>query len=406
MALLQLCTEIGLKVEVAHANFKLRGSESDADAALVKEVCAGRGIPCHIRELPIDKSKAKDGVQAEARKLRYAWFHGLLEERGCGALLTAHHLNDRVETFFMHLMRGSGLRGLRSIPRREGHALRPLLDWTRGDLEAYANAQGLRWREDASNATDAYLRNRIRQDLMPAFEGLAEHGLEATGRSMDFLEEAHQLMLAQAETFADEWIQALPAGMEALPLRALDRLADSGTLRKYFFERYSFGPAKAEEVMALRHSQSGRMCAGSHWEAWRDRERILFCRKAQVERPVQYLSQPDGSFEAEISLRWHVLEAGEIAPSPNPQNALLDLSLLEWPLLLRPWQPGDRFVPSGMRGSKKLSDYLTDLKLSVPEKRHVWVLCSGEDVCWVPGYRVDERYRWKGEAEAVLFELQ
>lgn len=404
MSLLQLCHDAGLHISVAHANFRLRGPDSDADQALVESRCKALGINCYSKALPINKQALKDGLQAEARRLRYGWFENLMAETSAEYLLTAHHLNDRLETFFINLLRGAGLKGLASIPERNDYILRPLLDFSRADLEAYAKSVGLSWRDDASNASDAYLRNRIRQQVIPALLELHPQALESAARSMQHMQAADVEMEAAAALFAEANLQPMAEDMWRLPLSALAHLRDNSTLAKYFFESLGFGADGMAAVLALADSPSGKMAEGSKLDAWRDRDAIVFAEREMSSPEPVLLHDIEGQIEHPFPLRWQRLSAAS-ADDMGPHIALLALDKLQFPLTLRRWRPGDRFVPSGMRGSKKLSDFLTDLKLSVPEKQRVWVLCSGADICWVVGRRVDERYRWKGEGDLLYVSM-
>ncbi len=401
MSLLQLCHATGLHISVAHANFKLRGPDSDADQELVEARCKALGITCHTKELPIAKEALPDGLQAEARRLRYEWFESLMADTGADHLLTAHHLNDRLETFFIHLLRGAGLKGLASIPERNGYVLRPLLGFSKAELEAYAKRVHLIWREDASNDGDAYLRNRIRQQVIPALMGVDRQALYMAARSMNHLQAADAEMEAAAALFAEANLQPMAEGMHRLPLNALAHLRENSTLAKYFLEHMDFGTEGMHPLLRLTDCPPGKMAEGSKRDAWRDRDSIVFAeRETSPPEPVQ-LYEMEGQMSKPFQLSWKLLGDQAAPTETQPHTALLALDKLDFPLTLRRWQPGDRFVPSGMRGSKKLSDFLTDLKLSVPEKQRVWVLCSGADICWVVGQRVDERYRWKGEG-AIL----
>jgi len=404
MALLQLCHEADLHITVLHVNFKLRGADSDADQAFVEARCQALGIDCHTEALPIDKESLKDGLQAEARRLRYGWFDEMMTETSADHLLTAHHLNDRVETFFINLLRGSGPKGLSSIPERNGYILRPLLDFSRSDLEAYAKTVGLQWREDKSNASDAYLRNRIRHRLIPELLDLSPDALQMAAKSMDFLGDADAFIAQSAADFAEAHLTPMSHGMSRLPLAAIKQLDQNRTLAKYFFENLGFDPEGMVAVLDLINSPSGKMAEGSRLHAWRDRESVVFAPShLPPQEPVE-INTTEGHLSEPVSMKWR-----QIAANKDPKNtaeaesftAVLALDKLQFPLVLRPWAPGDRFVPSGMSGSKKISDYLTDLKLSVPEKRHVWVLCSGGDIFMVVGYRTDERFVWKGEGAAL-----
>jgi len=415
MSLLQLCLDAGFHVTVLHVNFKLRGTESDADQALVEARCKSAGIESRVKSLPIDKAHLKDGLQAEARRLRYAWFEEIMAETCADHLLTAHHLNDRLETFFIHLLRGSGVKGLASIPEHNDYILRPLLGFTRAELEAYAKTIGLKWREDASNASDDYLRNRIRHHLIPEMLNLSPDALPMAARSIDFIGEANAFIAQSAEKFAEAHLTAMPHGMLRLPLHALKQLDHSRTLAKYFFENLGFDPEGMLAVLDLIGSPShrgsgvaGKMVEGSRLDAWRDRDSVVFAPSNPPLQKSVEITTMEGHLSEPVSMRWKQIAASRDTENVDESagfSALLALDKLQFPLELRPWIPGDRFVPSGMSGSKKISDFLTDLKLSVPEKRHVWVLCSGGEICLVIGHRADDRFIWKGVGAALRMEV-
>lgn len=404
MCLLHLCVSAGYEVGVAHANFQLRGTESADDAQFVAERCRHYGVPCHIEVLHVNAGPGTN-VQATARALRYQWFEQLASAHGYHHIVTAHHLHDKLETFFIHLLRGSGVKGLASIPAVRGRVARPLLGKGRPELEAFAKAAQLTWREDRTNQSDAYLRNRIRHHLVPAFLGLSPKALEGAAGSMAHLAAADGHLSKEADAFALQHIRQLGHDLYRIEVEAIEALAAQPTLAHYVLAQWGFEAPLVPRVLSLLTLPSGRQVQGPEWHVYRDRHHLVFAPAKREEWKPAFLTEKTGRWQGPITVHWHALAEGASAPDPDRKTALLTYERLEFPLTLRPWQPGDRFVPSGMRGSKKLSDFLTDLKLSVPEKDRVWVLCSGADICWVVGCRVDERYRWKGEGEKVVMSL-
>lgn len=401
MALLHLAVQSGYRVEAAHANFKLRGADSDADQKLVEEVCRHYGILCHTKTLPIDK--AHENVQLRARELRYSWFRQLTTSRKLDFLLTAHHLDDRIETFFMHLLRGSGVKGLKSIPSKTGNILRPLIAFEKSELLAYAGKEGLKWREDSSNASDDYLRNTIRHGIAQDFASLAPSAKSNLSRSIDFLAEADRKFEAEADAF----IHKLPVirGLIQLKDSAWRHMFSNPPLHKYILETWGFTAGQLQEVEQLETSQPGRFVESSTHRIYRDRNSFIIEPLADYGDAVIRITSDSGSLDAPLPLVWQPITSVTDQPK-GAHIALLNKSALQFPLVLRKWQPGDRFRPSGMRGSKKLSDYLIDLKLSLPEKNRVYVLVSGDEICWVAGYRVDERYAAKpGNTNILRIEL-
>jgi tRNA(Ile)-lysidine synthase len=402
MVLLHLTHAAGLSATVAHANYKLRGKDSDEDESFVKEACDRLKIPFHSMEFPINP---KSNIQAEARELRYTWFSSLLQKEQIRYIITAHHLDDRVETFFINLIRGVGLKGLKSIPERNLRIHRPLLNFRKEELIHYAEKNGLNWREDASNQGDKYLRNRIRHSVIPVLEGLEEGSIELVGRSLGFL--------AEADTYFKRAAGKFISNMESngFTSRIYDaewsRLFEHPPLNKYVLLELGFAAGQLEELEKLSRADSGRHVMGSRFTAFRDRGCILFKPNRKEQTPEVTLPDPDsGSIEFPLGLSWKKEELpSEFSDAKT--EAWFDPEKLSFPLKLRTWNHGDRFVPFGMKGSKKISDYLVDIKMPVPEKERTFVLLSGEDICWLVGHRIDDRFKVNQDSsEALHFELK
>lgn len=390
ISLLHLAKSAGYAVVAAHANFRLRNEASDADQVLVEETCSKLDIPVYSKILEVDA--ATDNVQVSARELRYTWFYELLDREGCDYLLTAHHRNDRIETFFINLLRGSGIKGLRSIPEKSGAIIRPLLHIEKSMLTAYAKKYGLEWREDLSNESDDYLRNAIRHGLAHIFSDLSNTANDNLEKSMDFLTEAD----AYFEKESDRIIQAFPKknGLMTISDSTWNSLHEARPLYKYVFEKLGFLPAQLEELARLRDSQSGRFVSGSRYKIYRDRKGfILEPLKESETREIEICSD-QGIVKEPLELEWQKMDSvSELDRGSN--TAYLNYRKLKFPLKVRKWRVGDRFQPLGMKGQKKISEFLTDLKLSVPQKERVYVVESTGEICWVVGHRIGEKFRVK-----------
>jgi tRNA(Ile)-lysidine synthase len=395
MSLLHLLKKLELQVSVAHVNFKLRGTESDADQRLVEAFCLQHKVPFFTKALPIDKSTTKDGVQAEARRLRYAWFDELLQEQDFDFLFTAHHLDDAIETLFMNLLRGAGIKGLKSIPERNGYVLRPLLNISREEILEYAKAENVQWREDASNAGDDYLRNRIRHGIAREFESLAPNAAKNASKSIGYLAEADAYLDKAARDFLNKHGGDPSAPIFSIGLEAIETLWKYPALGKYVFDMLGFDPNQLDASKALSESQSGKMIEGITHRMYRDRGRFVFSKPLEDPSVEILITGEKGHIDYPLKLEWDTVKIPlDWRTNPAKGNgALLAKEKLVFPLTLRLWKPGDKFVPFGMRGQKKLSDFFVDQKLSVPEKERVYVLVSGDDVCWVLDHRLDDRYK-------------
>lgn len=398
MVLLHLCQRVGLKPMAAHANFKLRNEESEADEALVLEACQNLHIPVFTKVLSLQDQSSN--IQGKARQLRYHWFSELIEENSLRCIFTAHHLDDRLETFFINFLRGTGLKGLKSIPERNIRIYRPLLHERKSELIAYANENKFRWREDASNQKDVYLRNRIRQQIIPAMEMLEEKAVEHAGRSLEFLAEADTYFRRTAGKFIS--ILDTDGFVCKICDADWDSLFDHPPLHKYVFEELGFASGQLEQLENLKTSESGKKINGKRFTAFRDREGyVLKLNSAEAMNSVMIENADQGEVVTPISLYWKKTELPKEFDF-NQDEAWLSIDQLQFPLKIRKWENGDRFVPFGMKGTKKVSDFLIDTKVSVPEKERVFVLVSGEDICWVIGHRIDERFKLHGKVKGAI----
>ncbi|MCH2215260.1 MAG: tRNA lysidine(34) synthetase TilS [Flavobacteriales bacterium] len=403
MVLLHLCIEAGLKPVVAHANFKLRDEESDSDECFVKESCAELKIPFYSKEFSL-KDKAS-GIQDSARKLRYHWFSSLMQQENLRFILTAHHLDDRIETFFINFMRGVGLKGLKSIPERNIRTYRPLFPFRKEELIEYAKRKKIAWREDASNQKDDYLRNRIRHHVTPNLEKLGKGSIELAGRSLEFLAEADTYFKRAAGKF----ISNLDSNGFICKIcdSDWDSLFDHPPLQKYVFEEFGFEVGQLAQLENLKSKYSGKQVIGKRFTAYRDRGMYILKDNTCEKHKAQLLKNShEGSIQAPVSLIWKSKELpSEFRGDHN--EAWLNVDKLNFPLTLRVWQDGDRFVPLGMKGSKKVSDFLVDIKMSVPEKERTFVLTSNDEICWLVGHRIDDRFKADANTkEALHFRLK
>ncbi|MCS7081656.1 MAG: tRNA lysidine(34) synthetase TilS [Bacteroidota bacterium] len=385
---------------VAHIDHGLR-PDSGQDAAFTEALCRAWDVPCYVRRLQIPEELSRaQGVEAAARRLRYAALEEMADALGARWILTAHHLRDQAETVLLNLLRGSGLWGLRGIARRSGRLLRPLLDFDRAEIRAYAERHGLAWREDPTNRDVRFRRNALRERLWPVLEEFFGPRPERTlGR---FAELVHEL-LADLEPTWDRLLEEATAERRgkswALEIPRLMRYLASARRAVLHRALKALGaPAEAEGVarlLELLNRPTGRsVVLRGGWRAWRDRDRLWI----GLEEPEAGLAVEIVPGQAEVQLPDGRLRIRPLPRPPaewprDPRRAYVDREALSYPLRLRRWRAGDRFRPLGMRGNKKLSDFLTDLRLSGPARSRVWVLESAGQIAWVVGWRIDDRFR-------------
>lgn len=389
MVLLNLCRKVGINPMAAHANFELRLQESDADEAFVIEHCQKWSIPIFTKTLSL--SGQSGNIQSQARRLRYHWFSELLEENKIQLIFTAHHLDDRLETFFINFLRGTGLKGLKAIPEINRQIFRPLLPFRKKELIAYAKAEGIEWRQDTSNEKDVYLRNQIRQQVIPAMEKLDENAVELAGRSLEFLAEADTYFKNEAKEFIDR--MECDTFFCKIYESDWDSLFAHPPLHKYVFEALDFESGQLPQLEALKRSDPGKRVVGKSYVAYRDRQRYILKKLGLPLSPdATGIDLEKGSIDNPIGMVWQVTSKPDKFEN-GTSEAWLAAEKLVFPLELRSWSHGDRFVPLGMKGSKKLSDFLIDQKIPVPKKDRTFVLLSQGEICWVVGHRIDDRFK-------------
>lgn len=407
MTMLNLFVRAGYNVRVAHCNFQLRGKESEEDEVLVHNEGGRLGVPVYNKrfETQYEIDNSGESLQMVARRLRYEWFEELCREHSCTKIAIAHHADDSVETFFINMMRGTGLRGLTGIEIMNGPVIRPLLFATRKEIVDYARAEKIPFREDSSNLSTKYLRNKIRLGIIPRIKEIYP-GFTAT-----MTENVERL--TEAEKFIDCGIEKI---REDVVTTGEDRIIiDISLIDKCFplpfviFElmrKYGFNGDVTEN---LCRSLGTGGCSGKRFYArdkvaYIDRDRIVItaipedddCEMSIAEQ-VRHIPFMGYTF---------IIEQVDIDQLDNlncgKNTALLDRDKLTFPLKVRRWQQGDSFVPFGMRGHKKVSDYLIDIKVPLPDKSRQAVVMSGEDIIWLVGHRVDDRYAVTGDTENIL----
>lgn len=400
MVLLNLSRESGISISVSHVNYHLREEASLLDQQLVEEYCAKHKIPFYSRSFRITEDALRDGLQGAARKLRYEWFNELVEELKLDFIFTAHHVNDRIETFFINLLRGAGLKGLKSIPSSNDLIKRPLLNFSKEELKEYALSQNLVWREDESNASDKYLRNKIRHGIA---NDLADLSLDANTnliKSIDLLGEANSYFTQLAK----ERIAAYKSENDMLSISDQEwrALFDARPLHKYVFDELGFRPDQFDQLEILVNSQVGKKVIGNFNEVYRDRGKFLVSRIAEIADRVVQIEDEKGSIEFPLPLTWELIKNANDFDFKNPNLAYLDFEKISFPLTVRRWRDGDTFKPFGMKGSKKISDYLTDLRMPIPEKNKTMVLLSQGIIVWLIGHRLADGFGVDRQTKSIL----
>ncbi len=407
MVMMSLFAASGYRFGVAHCNFQLRGQESDEDEALVAEQARRYGVELFNRRFDTQGEMERTGESMEmaARRLRYTWFRSLCDEHGYNVIAIAHHINDSIETFFINMLRGTGLRGLTGISVQAGRIVRPLMFATRKEILDYATAHRIPYREDSSNRSTKYLRNKVRLGIVPMLREINPQFTTVMRRNIS--------RLTDAQTFIDRSVELIrrdamteQGGLYTLHVDRIDASLPLGYV-VYEILNSMFG-FKGDTVDALCHAlqqnNTGRRFYSREWVATIDRGRIVIGRIADEDTCMTQVEQGVlRSYCGSSVLHYEYCDIDMIDSVTTPDNvALVDADKLRFPLTLRRWQQGDWFVPFGMSGRKKVSDFLIDAKVSMAEKSRQFVLLSGDDVVWLVGRRADDRFRLTRQTENVL----
>lgn len=364
---------------LAHCNFHLRGEESDGDEQFVREYASRNGLTVYVKQFETKAYAKEHGISIEmaARDLRYAWFEELRQQLGYDYIAVAHHADDQLETFFINLLRGAGIRGLKGMQPINGNIIRPLLNVSREEIHQYANEHGIKWREDHTNAETHFLRNKIRHELLPVIDSISKEGRASILKSISHLASENELYRELVkEKLSTANCQLLTANYQLL----FERLRD-----------YGFNTDQVNFIYEALGGQPGKTFFSPTHRVTIERnglELTPICQ--QNETPV------DLSYEQFSNDNSFVLDT-------SPKVAQLDYDKLTFPLKLRKWRAGDRFYPLGMKGSRLLSDFLKDLKLTTRQKEECHVLTTANDeIVWVVGRRVDERFKVADQTKTIL----
>ncbi|MDX5404968.1 MAG: tRNA lysidine(34) synthetase TilS [Bacteroidota bacterium] len=399
LTLAHILDELCFRTHVIHVNYKQRGEDSEADEQLVKDWCLSRNIPFEV--FHYDPEGQEGNFQELARAFRYGIFQEAIEKGHGQYIATGHHLDDALETLLLNLGRGTGLMGLRGILPVRDNLIRPLIGIPKKEIWDYAQEQGIPWREDTSNQSHKYRRNIIRHKVVPALEEADFRFRKSLPKTLHNLQEEARYLQFNVQRDLSSIVRD-QGGFHEVLWSDLLRQEFPELLLHHFLQRFQL--SGVHEVLALREAQPGQYLDRGRWWIMATRNGFAIVDSEPPDSAEILIERDQTQLLDPIRLKFErsVLQSGQEPPRDENQ-VWLDLDKLQFPLRLRVWKEGDRFVPLGMKGSKKLSDYLTDAKIPTPIKRHVRVLVSGEDIVWVVGHRIDERYKVGEQTKKIYF---
>ena len=398
MVLVHLFQKLNLNFALAHCNFQLRGAESDGDENFVAAYAKLNNIACFITKFDTSNysKENKLSTQVAARNLRYNWFNEILEQEKFDYIVTAHHADDVAETFMINLSRGTGLDGLTGIPSQNGNIIRPMLPFSRKEIENYVLENKLKWREDSSNASDKYLRNKIRHHIIPVFKEINESFLQSFQNTLEHLNQEQSLINDAVqmvyEKVVSEENQQLKINISALLHYKNHKAYLYQWLNKYGFSAWN-------DVYNLIEAQSGKQILSEKYILLKDRDFLILSKKEKTnfEEIVIHSITEKPNFPLKLTL------CNQSDISNQMKNVIfVDENKIQFPLTIRKWKEGDYFYPTGMQGKKKVSKYFKDEKFTLFQKQDAWILESNNQIVWIIGHRADERFKVENTTQTII----
>lgn len=400
MTLIDVLLSLGYNCMAVHCNFHLRGEESERDAAFVEQWCESAKVGLVSVDFDTYRYAAEHKISIEmaARELRYKWFEDIRKEHHADAIAVAHHRDDLAETVLLNLIRGTGIRGLSGISPKNNSIVRPLLGVSRDEIEAYVDERKLPFIFDSSNSDDAFVRNFLRLNVIPLLEKINPSVKNSIYRTAQHVGEARKIY----DFYVENQKKAIFTD-NRIDIDKLKTTLSPATMLFEILSPFGFNASVIEDICQCLDSIPGKVFYSNDYRLIKDRKDLILDkisdenfsqREYAIDKVSQEITDP-------IRLKISIL-SGNITINKDARFLYADADKLSFPLTLRKWQPGDWFIPFGMKGRKKLSDFFTDRKFSLPDKENAWVLTSDEDIVWVVGERSDDRFKITESTENVL----
>lgn len=391
VVLAHLCSQLNLNFSLCHCNFNLRGQESDDDEAFVTSLAKTLKTPVYTTSFETEKyaTKNKVSIQVAARDLRYTWFYKLLDANQYDYVLTAHNTNDNLETFIINLTRGSGLEGFTGIPPVNQKSVRPLLAFSRDDITLFAIKNGIVWREDRSNASIKYVRNKVRHKVIPILKELNPHVLESFQNTIEYLNESQSIINDAVKNITAN-VVSYENDVLKISCKEIEKLSNKKAYLYQLLQAYGF--TAWNDIVDLISAQPGKQVFSDTHRLLKDRNFLILTtiNKSQSIKGPILIDQKVSEITNPIKL---TIQNTDDYTSKNKEQIIIDKDLVNYPLSLKKWHHGDAMYPTGMIGSKKISQLFKDNKLSLLDKEKIWILADAKDhIIWVIGLRQDRRY--------------
>lgn len=396
---------------VAHCNFQLRGNDSENDKLFVERLCQEKNIEFHAKTFNTKAyaKKNKISIEMAARTLRYEWFESLRKELNFDYIATAHHLNDSIETVLLNLTKGTGISGLKGISAKKGHIIRPILFASRKEIDAYVAEKNLSWREDSSNASNDYQRNLIRNQVLPLLKKINPNLDETFARNLERFQSLEADFRKNLSHFKTT-VMREENGIFYLKIVNIKYWQSANYYLEELLKEFGFNYFQSKEIFNSLDGLSGKIFHSENFTLLKDREELVISPPSLSEKTISFSISLDEVNKQQTfdfldkKLRFTVLNIEEIDTKFERNNAILfaDFDKIKFPLTLRQWQEGDWFIPLGMKGKKKISDFLIDKKTPLNLKKNIFLLTSQDTTLWVINHRADDRFKLTDSTQKVL----
>lgn len=404
VALLLMLKQLGYRIEAAHCNFHLRGKESLRDEDFVKSLCQAHDIPLHLIHFDTKEYATLHQVSIEmaARDLRYGYFHQLCQDIGASTICVAHHRDDAVETLLMNLIRGAGIHGLTGIRPKNGQIVRPLLCLSRQEIEDYLHRIHQDYVVDSTNLVDDVVRNKIRLRVLPLLCEINPNVAENIDKTAHYLQQAEKIFNNTLSLQINSLIER-EEGSESqkVAIPSLQQLPSPEAFLHEWLTPFGFNSCQTEQIFAHLNGESGREFSTASHTLLIDRNQLIL---EPLQTPMKAMKIPEtGHYRYTDNIRFSFDISNAISISNSVSCATLDIADIQFPLTIRLVQTGDKFCPLGMKGHRLISDFLTDQKLSLLEKRRQLVVTDAHgEILWLVGLRIDHRYRVTNTTSSIL----
>ena len=400
VALLSVLVKLGYTCIALHCNFHLRGEESVRDEKFAQAFADKLHVPLYKIDFKTEQYAHENHLSIEmaARELRYAWFEDMRIRLQAQAIAVAHHRDDSIETLLMNLVRGSGIRGLAGIRPRNQYVIRPLLAVSRKEILSWLEEQQYTYVTDSTNLSDAYTRNFIRLRVLPLLEEINPSVRQTLSRTADHLSAAETIYLSVLEKAHQElWVK------DKLSIEKLMQYPSPETILYELLQPFGFSRQVASDVSRSLEGESGKVFYSDSYRLVKDREYLLLSKREQISSITYTYPLEAGLWQEPFSFSFEMIQKdADFTFQVSKDIAYFDADKLDSVLQLRRWQQGDWFIPFGMKGRKKVSDYFSDHKFTLEQKENAWLLCSGQSVIWLVGERSDNRFRVSADTKRIL----